>query len=73
MPKYSKFGPMGPKNLLKNFFTQSNLGTMTLFCGVLKTIVFEAKQVSKTLIPDFTLSVGQKNEIDLASSKSSLC
>ena len=36
-------------------------------------VVFGAKQVSKILIPEFTLSVGQKYAIDLESPKSSLC
>ena len=45
----------------------------SILWGFEDTIVFEAKKVGKTLIPDFTLSVGQKNEIDLVSSKSSLC
>ena len=35
-------------------------------------IVFGAKQVSNIQIPDFTLSVGQINQIDFVSSKSSL-
>ena len=36
-------------------------------------IVFGAKRVSNTQIPDFSLSVGQKYAIDLESPKSSLC
>ena len=36
-------------------------------------IVFGAKQPSNIQSPDFRLSVGQKNQIDFTSSKSSLC
>ena len=36
-------------------------------------IVFGAKQVHKIQIPDFKLSVWQKNQIDFTSSKSSVC
>ena len=35
-PKVENLVPWDQKFLLKNFFTQSQQGTMTLFCGVLK-------------------------------------
>ena len=43
------------------------------FVGFEAKIVFQPKQVSIIQILDFTPSVGQKNEIDFVSSKSSLC
>ena len=61
-PKYSKFGPKGPK-----IFAQKILYTKLVryhdatLWGFEAKIVFEPKQVSIIQISDFTLSVGQKN------------
>ena len=61
------------KNLLKNFFTQKLIRYHeAILWSFDAKIVFGAKQVGKIQIPDFTLSVGQKNQIDFVWSKSSL-
>ena len=73
-PKNGKFGPMGPKIFAQKFlYTKLVRYHDAILWGFEDKIVFEAKQVRETLIPDFTLSVGQKNEIDFAASKSNLC
>ena len=47
---------------------------MRLYCGGVEAkIVFGAKQASNIQNPEFSLSVGQKNQIDFTSSKSNLC
>ena len=72
-PKNSKFGPMGPKKFAQKFLYPKLIryheAILWIFCA---KIVFRAKQVGKLQIPDFTLSVGQKNQIDFVLSKSSL-
>ena len=73
-PKYSKFGPMGPKIFAQKFlYTKLVRYHDATLWGFEAKIVFQPKQVSIIQISDFTLSVGQKNEIDFVSSKSSLC
>ena len=57
--------PWDQKNLLKNFFTKKLLRYHeAILWSFDAKIVFGAKQVGKIQIPDFTLSVGQKNQID---------
>ena len=73
-PKYSKFGPMGPKIFAQKFlYTKLVRYHNTTLWGFEAKIVFQPKQVSIIQISDITLLVWQKNEIDLVSSKSSLC
>ena len=73
-PKNSKFGPMGPKNFAQKFlYTKLVRYHEAILWSFEAKIVFGAKQVGNIQIPDFTLSVGQKNEIDFAASKSNLC
>ena len=69
-PKNSKFGPMGPKKFAQKFlYTKLVRYHDAILWGFEAKIVFEPKQVSIIQISDFT--VGQKNEIDFVSSKSS--
>ena len=72
-PKKSKFGPMGPKKIAQEFLYAKlvRYHEAILWSFEVK-IVFGAKQVGHMQIPDFTLSVGQKNQIDFVWSKSSL-
>ena len=72
-PKNSKFGPMGPKKFAQKFLYAKlvRYHEVDLWSCEAK-IVFGAKQFGKIQIPDFTLSVGQKNQIDFVWSKSSL-
>ena len=72
-PKNSKFGPTGPKKFAQKFLYAKLVGyhEVNLWSCEAK-IVFGAKQFGKIQIPDFTLSVGQKNQIDFVWSKSSL-
>ena len=64
-PKNSKFGPMGPKNFSQKFlYTKLVRYHVAILWGFDAQIVFWAKQVGNIQIPDFTLSVGQKNQID---------
>ena len=73
-PKNSKFGTMGSKIFaLKFLYTKLVRYHDAILWGFEAKIVFQPKQVSIIQISDFTLSVGQKNEIDFVSSKSSLC
>ena len=73
-PKNSKFGPMGPKKFAQKFlYTKLVRYHNTTLWGFEAKIVFQPKLVSVIQISDFTLSVGQKNEIDFVSSKSGLC
>ena len=73
-PKNSKFGPMGPKIFAQKFlYTKLVRYHDAILWGFEAKIVFGAKRVSNIQIPDFSLSVGQKNQIDFVSSKSSLC
>ena len=73
-PKNGKFGPMGPKFFAQKFlYTKLVRYHAVILWGFKAKIVFGPKQVSNIQIPDFTLSVGQKNQIDFVSSKSSLC
>ena len=72
-PKNSKFGPMGPKNFARKFlYTKLVRYHVAILWGFEAKIVCGAKQVSNIQIPDFKLSVGLKNQIDFAWSKSSL-
>ena len=73
-PKNWKFGPMGPKIFAQKFlYTKLVRYHDAILWGFEAKIVFGAKRVSNIQIPDFSLSVGQKNQIDFVSSKSSLC
>ena len=73
-PKNSKFGPMGPKKIAQKFlYTKLVRYHEVILWGLEAKIVFGAKQASNIQSPDFRLSVGQKNQIDFVSSKSSLC
>ena len=64
-PKYSKFGPMGPTIFAQKFlYTKLVRYHDATLWGFEAKIVFQPKQVSIIQISDFTLSVGQKNEID---------
>ena len=73
-PKYSKFGPMGPKIFAQKFlYTKLVRYHDATLWGFEAKIVFQPKQVSIIQISYFTLSAGQKNEIDFLSSKISLC
>ena len=65
-PKNSKFGPMGPKKKIAQKFVYTKLIRYhkVILWSFYAKIVFGAKQVGKIQIPDFTLSVGQKNQID---------
>ena len=65
---------MGPKIFAQKFLYTELVRYHAVILWVFKSkIVFGAKQVSNIQIADFTLSVGQKNQIDFVSSKSSLC
>ena len=65
---------MGPKNFAQKFHYTKLVGYHDAILWVFEAkIVFGAKGVSNIQIPDFSLSVGQKNQIDFVSSKSSLC
>ena len=73
-PKNSKFGPMGPKKFAQKFLYAKLVRYHDdILWGFEAKIVFGAKQVSNKQIPDFSLSVEQKNQIDFKSSNSSLC
>ena len=64
-PKNSKFGPMGPKKFAQKFLYAKLIRYHeAILWSFDAKIVFGAKQVGKIQIPDFTLSVGQKNQID---------
>ena len=64
-PKNSKFGPMGPKKFAQKFvYAKLIRYHKVILWSFYAKIVFGAKQVGKIQIPDFTLSVGQKNQID---------
>ena len=66
-PKNSKFCPMGPKKFAQKFLYAKLIwcDEAILWCFEFDAkILFGAKQVGKIQIPDFTLSVGQKNQID---------
>ena len=72
-PKNSKFGPMGPKKFAQKFLYAKLIRYHeAILWSFDAKIVFGVKLVGKIQIPDFTLSVGQKNQIDFMSSKSSL-
>ena len=72
-PKNSKFGPMGPKKFAQKFLYAKLVRYHEVILWSCEAkIVFGAKQFGKIQIPDFTLSVGQKNQIDFVWSKSSL-
>ena len=64
-PKNSKFGPMGPKKFAQKFHYAKLIRyhEAILWSSDAK-MVLGVKQVGKIQIPDFTLSVGQKNQID---------
>jgi len=65
---------MGPKTFAQKFlYAKLKRYHDAILWGFEAKIVFGAKQVRNTQIPDFSLSVGQKNQIDFVSSKSSLC
>jgi len=65
---------MGPKNVAQKFlYAKLVRYHAVILWGFEAKLVFGAKQVSNIQITDFTLSVGQKNQIDFVSSKSSLC
>ena len=69
-PKNWKFGPMGPKIFTQKFlYTKLVSYHVAILWGFEAKIVFGANQVSNIQIPDFSLSVGQKNQIDFVSSK----
>ena len=64
-PKNSKFGPMGPKKFAQKFlYTKLVRYHEAILWSFEAKIVFGAKQVGNIQIPEFTLSVGQKNIID---------
>ena len=64
-PKNSKFGPMGPKKFAQKFLYAKLIRYHeAILWSFDAKIVFGVKQVGKIQIPDFTLSVGQKNQID---------
>ena len=61
-PKYSKFGPMGPKNFAQKFlYTKLARYHEVILWGFEAKIVFGAKQFSNIQIPDFTLSWAKKS------------
>ena len=62
-PKYSKFGPIGPKLFAQKFLYTKlvRYHEATLWSFEAK-IVFWAKQIGNIQIPDFTLSVRPKNQ-----------
>ena len=65
---------MGPKIFAQKFlYTKLVRYHVDILWRFIAKKVLGAKQVSNIQIPDFTLSVGQKNQIDFVSSKSSLC
>ena len=73
-PQNLNFGPMAPKNFaLKFLYIKLVRYHDAILSGFEAKIVLGAKRVSNIQIPDFSLSVGQKNQIDFVSSKSSLC
>ena len=56
---------MGPKKFDQKFiYTKLMRYHEVILWSCYAKIVFGAKQVGKIQIPDFTLSVGQKNQID---------
>ena len=64
---------MGPKNFAQKFlYTKLVRYHVAILWGFDAKIVFWAKQVVNIQIPDFTLSVGQKNQIYFLSLKTSL-
>ena len=64
-PKNLKFGPMGPKKFAQKFLYAKLIWyDEAILWSFDAKIVFGVKQVGKIQIPDFTLSVGQKNQID---------
>ena len=64
-PKISKFGPVGPKKFAQKFLCAKLVSYHEAILWSFEAkIVFGAKQVGNIQIPDFTLSVGQKNQID---------
>ena len=64
-PKNSKFGPMGPKNFAQKFlYTMLVRYHEAILWSFQAKTVFWAKQVGNIQIPEFTLSVGQQNQID---------
>ena len=73
-PKKSNLVPWGQKNFAQKFlYTKLIRYREVILWGFGAKIVFGAKQASSFQSPDFRLSVGQKNQIDFTSSKSSLC
>ena len=73
-PKNSKSGPMRTRDFAQKFLYNKLVRYhVAILWGFEAKIVCGAKQVGNIQIPDFTLSVGQKNQIDFVSSKSSLC
>ena len=73
-PKIQNLVQRDKKILLENFFTQSQLGTMWLFCWVLKPKWFFG--LNRLAIYRFQIlhyQLDKKNEIDFAALKSSLC
>ena len=64
-PNISKFVPMGPKTFARRFLhTKLVRYHVAILWGFEAKIVCGAKQVGNIQIPDFTPSVGQKNQID---------
>ena len=57
---------------LRKFVDARHSSHVAILWGFDAKIVFGAKQVGNIQIPDFTLSVGQKNQIDFLLLKSSL-
>ena len=73
-PKKSNLVPWGQKNFAQKFlYTKLVRYHEVILWGFEAKIVFRAKQASNIQSPDFRLSIGQKNQIDFTSSKSSLC
>ena len=73
-PKKSNLVPWGQKKIAQKFlYTKLVRYHEVILWGFEAKIVFGAKQASNLQSPDFRLSVGQKNQIDFTSSKSSLC
>ena len=68
-----KHCPMVSKKFAQKFlYTKLVRYHVAILWGFDAKIVFGAKQVGNIQIPDFTLSVGQKNQIDFLLLKSSL-
>ena len=64
-PKNSKYGPMGPKKFARKFLYAKLIRYHeAILWSFDAKIDFRAKQVGKIQIPDFTLSVGGKNQTD---------